>query len=140
VDLKTFLGMMKSVSYSNHQIAKLEVSHLFSPLKYREFIPGFGDGGQLQMTFLYSGAVYESLYNEVPYLLDGSGALINPEYNPPAHGRIRMVLEDPWGNTLAARGFMQPPTIEVPEDGVIMCSSTFEITGPPVFTRAVGAP
>ena len=136
----SFLAGMRSCTFSNHQIGKIDVTHLLSPKKYKESQPGFADGGQLAMVFLYSGSIFKKLTDSIPQLLNAGGTAINTGYLAPRYGRVKLILEDPWGNTLGCRGFLQPPTIETPEDGPMMSNCTFEITGPPIYTKITGSP
>lgn len=141
LDPAQILPMMRSCTFSNHQFSKLDITHLFSPDRYKEYMPGFGDGGQLQMNFLYSGGVFNVLHNNLtPQLTSDAEDAIVTAYYWPRFNRYRLHLVDPYGSTLILRGFFQPPTQETGEDSPLLSSVTFEVSGKPKYVKYAPAP
>lgn len=134
------LPQMRRCTWSGHQFTKIDVSHLFSPAKYKEFIPGFGEGGTIEMTFLYSGGVFANLRNLLPTIFtDNDEDTIGDSHAHPVHSRWRLRLYDPYGSYIECSGFFQGPGQETPEDGVLMTTVTFEISGKPRYYKHADA-
>lgn len=137
LDAFTVLPNLKSAMFSGHNINKIDVTHLFSPDKYKEFIPGFADGGQIALEFWHAGSTAKFIQDNMPHLIEAGVLYTN--YLGPTHGRVRLLFEDPAGNTITAKGFLQPFNIGAPLDDAMSLTCTFDITGKPVLTKLAGA-
>jgi len=101
-----------SASYTGGDFDKVDVTHLTSPGGAKEMIPGWGEGGQFELKFNYTGALFYLLSGLVPNLTLSTG--INAS---PAFGRVRIEISDPGASLITARVMLSMPTREMGEDG-----------------------
>lgn len=120
---------LRSATYTGGNHAEIDVTHLLSPAGAKEMQPGFLEGGQFELKFNYTPALWSNLNaNFTPDLVDDTG---------PAWGRRRITLDDPLGNYLTARVKFSIPTKETGEDGGQTISVTLKVVeGRVTYTAA----
>ena len=122
-DVLTLIGQVKSISRDGNKYTEVDVSHLFSPEKFKEFIAGFGDAGTITFNCNYNPALNAQLTDLEPDPSDVT-----------EFGRIRLIISDPLQNTITFKGFMNGPGQNFQEDGQIMIAISFRCSGKPVVT------
>lgn len=122
-DIFVEFKQLTKVTYSDQNYTKVDITHLLSPGRVKEYMPGFLDAGKLDLTFNFSPVEYDALR---------SWGTIDPgdiTYDIPDLGRSRIILMDPIGGQLVSAGYLEVPAIEVPEDGEIVTTVTFQGSG-----------
>lgn len=112
----------------NSSVTRL--THLESPGKAHEKIPGYLDAGQVTFRFNYT----ESLLAALVALLPAEPAIAGSE--APAHGRKDFTVQFADGGQWYFQGFIQGLPFEVPEDDRLTVECTIEISGRPLFYEA----
>jgi len=119
-----------TASYTGGDFDKMDVTHLVSPGGAKEMLPGWGEGGQFELKFNYTPALWQVLNNLTPNVSLSSG--INAA---PAYGRLRIEISDPSTSTITARVMFSVPTREMGEDGHDTISVTASVMeGMPTMT------
>lgn len=108
------------------QPSTTRLTHLRSPGKAHEKVPGFKDGGQLRLRFNYHKKLFAALLTLVP------GDANTPD-TPPDWGRKSFAVAKPDGGTYYLRGFVAGNPITIPEDDRITIELTIEIHGLPTY-------
>jgi hypothetical protein len=127
-DVLTELYDLLSISFNGETFTPIEVSHMFSPHKYKEFIPGFGDSGEISMSFNWGADLMEAVIALMPQGDD------DPSNQ---HGRRRLILSSPMQDTIMFKGYFNGPGFQAQLDAKIEIPTlTFRTSGPPVFTAA----
>ena len=121
-DVLTLIGQVKSISRDGNKYTEVDVTHLFSPNKFKEFISGFGDAGTITLNLNYNPALNSALAALEPDPTDATN-----------YGRIRLIISDPLQNTITFKGFMNGPGQNYQEDGNILLSISFRCSGKPVL-------
>lgn len=109
------------------------VTHLRSPDKSQEKVPGFKDGNQLSARFNYSKAFMLALVALVP---GASGALDQPLGLNNVHsfwGKKKWFILLPDGGGWYFTGFLAGMPTQVPEDDRITIDATIEVSGAPTW-------
>lgn len=100
-------------------IDSVETSHMTSPERWREYIPGMKDAGETTLTYnLIPGAADDETVNET--IENG--------------GRSEWQIEYPNGATLDIKGFFTSHKRATPLEDRMTGAATFKISGKPVFT------
>ncbi len=122
-DTFALIGDVKSITFNGRKLSEIDVSHFLSPGKWKEFIPGFGDGGSVSAKLNYNDAAAATLETLVPR----TG---NASYNPPAYGRARWIVLTPYLAQIAFYGFLQPPNPDFGEDAEVLQNIEIRVSGP----------
>lgn len=127
-DVLTAITNVVSISFNGATFTPVEVSHLFSPDKFKEFIPGFGDAGEIGLTFNWSAALHTALAALVP---------LATEMPATGHGRRRLVISSPAQDTIVFRGFFNYPGFMAQLDAKIeLPTLNFRTSGKPSYTAS----
>lgn len=104
------------------------VTHLYSPGKAHEKIPGITDGGQATFSLNYTKTAMAALMALKPH----------PDTNDvgPTWGRYVWLTQFPDGGQMIFIGFVAGTPQTVPEDDRITIEGTVEISGRPAFDDA----
>lgn len=120
----TFTGLLLAaiaevlkISGPNQSADDVDASSMDSADSFKEFIPGFRDGGELNLELNYLKANVASFY----------AALAVAD---------TFTLTFPCGSTWVFSGYLKSINQETPFDAKMTMSGTFKITGKPVFTSA----
>lgn len=113
---------VKELAIAGRKLSEIDVSHFLSPGKWKEFIAGFGDSGNVTFKTNFSDAQLDVLEALVPEPTDAN------------FGRVRWVIVTPAGGTIAFVGFLQPPNPTFPDDGAIMIDCSIRVSGIMVAT------
>ena len=103
-----------------------QLTHLRSPNKAQEKVPGYLDGGQLTLKLNYFKQLMSFLQTRVP---GGENA---PDTSP-TWGRLRWAVLFPDNGVWVFTGFIKSDPIEVPEDDRATIELTVEISGKPTW-------
>lgn len=120
----TALAEVLSVSGIGGTFTVTKVTHLSSPGKAHEKVPGFLDAGQASLKLNYARGLMAIIEGLRPLATD----------DQPDWGRLQWVVQLPDGGQFYFTGFVQGTPIEVPEDDRITIELTVEISGRPEFT------
>jgi len=127
-DVLTAFTNVKSISFNGETFTPVEVSHLFSPDKFKEFIPGFGDAGEIAVTFNWSAALAAAILALIP---------VGTDMPANSHGRRRLVISSPAQDTIIFRGYFNGPGFMAQLDAAIeLPTLNFRTSGKPVFAAA----
>lgn len=120
---ETYTAIAPVVSISGPGMSKdaIDVSHLASTARYREFISGMRDGGEVSIEIRFD-----------PGDSDVDNALTDFEADTARSYRIS------WadGSTFDFEGILTGWTPETPFDDAMSMSLTYKVTGQPTFTAA----
>ena len=102
-------------------------THLYSPGKAHEKVPGITDGGQATFSLNYTKTALSALMVLKPH----------PDVNDfaPTWGRYVWLTQFPDGGQMIFIGFIGPTPQTVPEDDRITIEGTVEVSGRPVFVE-----
>lgn len=103
-----------------------DVTHLRSPNKAKEKVPGFYDSGQLTVRLNYHKSILDAIHAIRP----GSG--FAPDTDP-SWGRLQFAVLLPDRGLWYMTGFIKSEPIEVPEDGRNTVEITIELSGMAFF-------
>jgi hypothetical protein len=112
------IGEVLNITAPQISVEPIETTHLTSSNAFKEFIPGFGDGGEISLTINYAKAQLSTLY-----------------------GLIRTVasftLTFADSSTWTGSAFLTALSGgEVEEDNRVTCEITLKVTGKPTFTAS----
>lgn len=102
-----------------------QVTHLKSPGKALEKVPGFLDGGQNTIRLNYA----KGLLAQLAALLPGAAG----NDTPPGWGRLSWAIVYPDSGVWVFTAFVKSMPTEVPEDNRLTVELVLEISGRPVF-------
>jgi hypothetical protein len=102
------------------------LTHLNSPDKAHEKIPGITDAGQITFRCNSHEDLLGILFGLLP---DGTAAT-------PGHGRYQWLVQFPNGSQWYCTAFVQGMPFEVPEDDRVTVEVALEVSGRPVFNTA----
>lgn len=122
---ESFTPLAEVVDANGPSFAKdtLDVSHSTSPNKYREFIAGFKDGGEVTLTLNMTQSDYAALLAEFEKEVSTNYQLTIPDDNYTSKPTIVFAAH------LTALGTAIPTQDKVSND------VTFKITGKPTYTQ-----
>lgn len=114
-----YVTNLKPLSVSRDSI---DVSHNESANRFREFIPGLRDGGEISFDILLDpdGTDLDTLYND--------------EFNSNTVGNKKIDFAD--GSSFAFAGFCTKIDADAPTDDKMVLSVTYKVSGKPVLTQA----
>ncbi len=112
------IGKLKNISVGGISVTDVDVSHLTSTDRFKEFAAGMKDPGTLDGSLVYESGTGEDL-------LDAVGG-----------ENETWTLTFPDGSTFACSGYMKSLGMEVPEDGAITRSISIKLSGKPTFIDA----
>lgn len=109
---------LKPLSVSRDSI---DVTHNESSNRFREFIPGLRDGGEISFDIQLDpdGADLDTLYND--------------EFNSQTVGNKQILFAD--GTDFTFAGFCTKIDADTPTDDKMMLSVTYKVSGKPVLTQ-----
>lgn len=113
------IPFVRNLDMPDGNFTPTNVTHLKSHGKYKEYIPGFGDPGEVSFTALYSEALAAQLGQLMPTALA----------TPPAWGRFCWVAVWPDGSRAHWNGYINGVPRAVPEDGEILMECKIKISG-----------
>ena len=110
---------LKPLSVSRDSI---DVTHNESANRFREFIPGLRDGGEISFEILLDpdGLDLDTLYND--------------EFNSQTVGNKKIEFAD--GSDFTFAGFCTKIDADTPTDDKMTLSVTYKVSGKPVLTQA----
>lgn len=108
-----------------------DVTHLRSPNKAKEKVPGFLDAGQNTFRLNYYKTLMTALQTLAP---GGSNAQDNAAND---YGRLRWAVVMPDHGVWVFSGFIKSNPVEVPEDNRNTIEVTVEISGKPTWFEFV---
>jgi hypothetical protein len=103
-----------------------QITHLKSPGKAMEKVPGFLDGGQQTIRLNYNKELVAQLQGYMP------GAVGAPD-TAPSWGRLQWAVVFPDSGVWVFRAFVKSQPHEIPEDNRNTVELVVEIDGRPVF-------
>jgi hypothetical protein len=118
------LGDVISINGVPMERTVTQLTHLRSPDKAQEKVPGFLDAGQNTIRLNYYKALMTALMNISP------GGPLAPDTSP-SWGRLRWAVVLPDHGVWVFIGFIKSTPIEVPEDNRNTIEVTIEISGKP---------
>lgn len=118
----TALAEVVSINGVNLTRETVDVTHLTSTSRYREFIGGLRDGGEVTIAMNFD-----------PDETDYTNAI--SDHNSDTAGYYQVVFPDTseWGFT----GFLTGISPDTPMDDKMTVEMTYKVTGVPAFTAAV---
>jgi len=119
----TTFGQIVSLSGPNHSVDAIDISNMGSTGKWREFINGMRDAGELSGDIVYDGSTYAS-------------AMKTEFTNPTAYWRVLFNDHTSTSNCskIVCAGFLTSLGHTIPYDDKVGQSFTLKLTGQPVFT------
>lgn len=118
---------LKSVSLNGRSLSDVKVTHMLSPGFAHEYIPGFYEGGTVDLAFHYSVDLLEALESYVA----------EPDRAAPEHGRFILFIVDPQDSYIRAVVYQHPPDVQFEEDQPISIGVKLKVAkGRPTFTVA----
>ena len=113
------LGTIFKISRKGLKWTECDATVLTSVNVFKEFIPGFGDGGSLTFSMRWNKTNFNTLYTAAAARTIATGTMTFPD-----------------GSTFACSCFCSMLDDEIPEDNTIDTEVNFKFTGKPVFTPA----
>ncbi len=114
----TTLAEVEDISGPAVSVTVIDVSHLTSPLEWKEKLDGFADAGEVTFKLNFLKAEYAALFN----LVDNGGLYY-------------WKVSSPQQSTWVMRGFISKLGSMIPTDGKISTDVTLSISGKPTFTQ-----
>jgi len=113
------IGEVTKISGPALSKSSVEMTHMKSTARYREFKPGLRDAGDVTVEFNFTQAAYGQLL---------------ADYESNLTHFYRMVFPDTYASQWDIEAFTTDLPLDVPMDDKITCKVTFKITGQPDFT------
>jgi predicted secreted protein len=110
----TALGQITNISPPSLTRDTIDATHMQSPSRFREFISGLRDAGEVTIQFDYIRG-------------DANDTALQSDYNSDTSRNYRIVY--PGGQTWTFNAFLTSYTIDVPVDGKVAATCTFKING-----------
>lgn len=120
----TKIAEVNSISGPNRSRDVIDVTSLDSTGGYREYIPGFKDGGTIQLTMNFTNSTYEQM--------DADFESDDVQY-------YEIVLPDDDTTTLEFEGYVTELPLEIPPDDKITATVTIKITGEVLVNKGSGS-
>lgn len=121
----TTYGQIVSIAGPNHSRDSIDISNMDSTAKWREFLTGIIDAGELSCEVVYDGTTIAS-------------GLKTEFTNPTAYWRV--LVNDGTDaascSSIYSAGFITALGHEIPFDDAIKQSVSIKLTGAPVFTAS----
>jgi hypothetical protein len=110
-----------------------ELTHLRSPNKAKEKVPGFLDGGQVTLKLNYKKGSPTAPFTGMAHVqaLSPGGAIAGEA--APGWGRLTWAVAFPDHGMWVFTGFIKSTPVEIPEDNRVTVEATIEISGKPSF-------
>jgi hypothetical protein len=118
----TDIAEIIDITPPNIEADDIDASHMLSPNQMKEFLPGWGDGGEVELT-----VQYDKTRNAALYTL----------FRQPKGFRIMFAdAPGPSGSKWGLDGYVKGLQNTVEREGVITADLKIKVTGTPVFVPA----
>jgi predicted secreted protein len=115
----TTVGEATNISGPELERETIDVTSHDSPDRFREWVGGLVDGGEVTFEVNWDPAIHVPLQDD---------------FDDPLPRNYQIVLPTVPGGTFAFAGFITGMSHEFPHDGKMAAEFTFKISGKPVFT------
>ena len=111
------IGSITKISIGGISVDDLDVSTMASTDKWREFISGMIDAGEISFDLIFDGTVTATLFTKIG-----------------ASDTWTVTFPDTGAATFSAPGYIKGISIDDPYDDKITGSCTIKVSGKPTFT------
>lgn len=118
----TDIAEILSISGPNIEFTDVETTHLSSANAFKEYVAGFGDGGEVKITINFAKAQINTLY----------GLVRVTEYWKVL---FPLIGSEATNSQWAFQGHIKSLGNEIPDDDRITCDMVVKVTGKPTFTQ-----
>jgi len=122
----TTIAEVLSVTAFSLSTDAVDVTNMDSPDKYKEFIPGLRDGGEISFDINY-------IFDEATHLVGDSGILKDFNDTETKKRNFKIIFPDTAVTTWEFTGIITGFTNNSPTDAAITASITIKVTSKPVF-------